>query len=122
MGETSPMVIGWRVRESCITDAGKRCLLQCLTACPLVSSWKTKPYQLRSVRFTLVQFCCFVHSLTAHLLCHVTYRCVSWSVIGWLGCCVWRNRQLTSSLVSRLWQTHTRLSHTVRPRTTRYVV
>jgi len=48
----SPLVIGWRVRarSHVVTDAVTRCLLQCVTACPLASSSKNKPCQFSSVQ------------------------------------------------------------------------
>jgi len=33
-----------------VTDAVRRCLLSCITACPLVRSSSTKPCQFSSVR------------------------------------------------------------------------
>ena len=40
--------------------------------------------------------------------CHVTYRCASCSVIGWRGCCVWRDPDMTSVLSH--WQTSVKLA------------
>jgi len=53
-----------------LTDAVRRCLLQCITACPLVSSSKTKPCQFSSVQLRRYVRALHRADVTTAICCH----------------------------------------------------